>query len=1097
MSPDEWRQLESLVDALLDTPPERRAALVAEMSGGDPTRRAELERLVAECERAHPLFDQPAAERFAGLVDDHAVRASAVLADRYRITREIGRGGMATVYLARDIRHSRDVAVKVVRADLAAALGSARFLREIEIAAALRHPHIVPLYDSGDADGILYYVMPYEAGRSLRDRLARERQLRVDEALVILRDVCDALAHAHRHGIVHRDIKPDNVLLAGRHALVTDFGVAKAIGAAYGGGERSDAPRGPKDLQTTAGVSLGTPAYMAPEQVAADPRVDHRADIYAFGALAYEVMAGRPPFHSDEPQLVLAAHLTETPVPITTHRPDVSPALATLIMKCLEKRPADRWQSADDVLTRLERVLATSASAEAVTTPARLPDDASTRSPTGITTRWRRTATVAGATVAVVAAFVFAIDRARGGGSSAPALDAGRIVVVPFRLSGVDSSHRALAESVVDLLSARLNGEGGPLAADGRTVISAWNRARGGQEGTADHARQVARSLGAAESVSGTIVGAPGNRVTLTANVIPTRGGAARPIGTVSGHIDSIPSLLDAVAVRIVARDAGVSEQRLGTLTTSIPALRAFLWGRIEYRRGHDTESVRHFARAVELDSTFAVAALDLAVAAGQPLGMRARCDPADCITTYFALGFRNPGAASEHERIARAVEAAWRHRDRLGTRDRPLAEALRAVSSSEPNTARVMIEALQRASREAPDRAETQYLLGSLLLYQGPAVEIVDSRSRAAAAFRAARQLDPHYVAPIAGLLEVAAFEHDTIELRHIGQEYLSRDSVGPSADYVRWRVAAGVGDSATLDSIRARLDSLDTSTLQRIVQASVLSALDLADASRAVNIVVGRASDRIERRIALASAYMLALNRGRPREAARWLERRSMEHDNVLSTWTWATMAALFWDGDRTLADSIAKNRAELIARDTLRSTPDTLAYLQLSRHVSQQGLWDVIHGDTARASAAARWLRRNDHPIGGDFVDLLMATRSGRPDAPTLRARIDSVALEGCCTLTIVNWANLVAARAHEAAGRDREALRAVRRGIWRFPPQLLSTFLRDEARLAAKLGEREAAIRAYRHYLALRSDPEPELKAEVDRVRAELAKLERGS
>ncbi len=1097
ISPDQWRQLESLVDALLDTPRERRSALLAEMSGGDPARLVELERLVEECERPRPLLDQPAAERFAALVDDHAVRAPEVFADRYRITREIGRGGMATVYLARDIRHSRDVAVKVVRADLVSALGGGRFLREIEIVAALRHPHIVPLYDSGETDGVLYYVMPYEPGRSLRDRLTRDRQLPVDEALLILRDVCDALAHAHRHGIVHRDIKPDNVLLAGRHALVTDFGVAKAVGAAYGGSDQSEASHRPAGLQTTAGVSLGTPAYMAPEQVAADPRVDHRADIYAFGALAYEVLAGRPPFHSDEPQLVLAAHLTEKPAPIATHRPEVTPALASLIMKCLEKRPADRWQSADDVLTRLERALATSASAaEQVTGSGRVSDSAPTRRPARVTARSRRVAAVASAMLAV-AAFAFAIDRARGRVDPAPALDPSRIVVLPFRLSGIDSSHRALAESVVDLLSARLNGEGGPLAMDSRTVIGTWNRARGGMEGTADHARQVARSLGAAEALSGTIVGAPGNRVTLAANVISTRGGAARPVATVSGHIDSIPSLLDAVAVRIVARAAGVNEQRLGTLTTSIPALRAYLWGRIEYRRGHETQSVKHFARAVELDSTFAVAALDLAVASGQPLGMRPRCQPTDCITTYFALGYRNPGPASEHQRIARAVEAAWRHRDRLGARDRPLAEALRADSASEPSTARVMIEALQRASREAPDRAETQYLLGSLLLYQGPAVEIVDSRGRAAAAFRAARELDPQYVAPLAGLVEIAAFERDTIELRRIGVQYLSRDSVGPSADYVRWRVAAGLGDSGTLDSIRATLDSLDTSTLQRIVQASVLSGLELADAARAVSVVVGRASDRIERRIALGSAYMLALNRGRPREAARWLERRSMEQDDVLSTWTWVTMAALFWDGDSALADSIAMRRGDLIARDTLLPGRDALAQLRLARHVSPQGLWDVMRGDTVRAAAAAQWLRRNDHPIAGDFVEVVMASRALRPDAATLRARIDSVMLEGCCTLAMVNWANVVSARAHEAAGRDRDALRAVRRGIWRFPPQLLSTFLRDEGRLAAKIGERDAAIRAYRHYLALRSAPEPELQGEVDSVRAELAKLERGS
>ena len=177
LSPDQWQQLESLVDALLDTPPERRAALFAEVSGGDPARREELERLVAACERSYPLLDQPAAERFAALVHSTPVQVSQVVAGRYRITREVGRGGMAIVYLARDLKHDRDVALKVVRAELAAALGGGRFHREIQIAARLRHPHIVPVYDSGDSDGVVYYVMPYEEGPSLRERLRRDGAL--------------------------------------------------------------------------------------------------------------------------------------------------------------------------------------------------------------------------------------------------------------------------------------------------------------------------------------------------------------------------------------------------------------------------------------------------------------------------------------------------------------------------------------------------------------------------------------------------------------------------------------------------------------------------------------------------------------------------------------------------------------------------------------------------------------------------------------------------------------------------------------------------------------------------------------------------------
>jgi serine/threonine-protein kinase len=277
---------------------------------------------------------------------DRLDRLKDALAGRYTVLRELGSGGMAMVYVAEDLKHRRKVAVKVLRPELAAALGHERFSREIEIAAQLQHPHILPLLDSGEADGFLYYVMPYVDGDSLRDRLVREGELPVAEAVKLLCEIVDALAYAHGHGVVHRDIKPDNVMLSGRHALVMDFGVAKAVSEATG-----------RQSLTTAGVALGTPAYMAPEQASADPNLDHRVDIYAVGAMAYELLAGRPPFTAATPQQVLAAHVTQAPEPITAHRPSISPALAAVVMKCLAKRPADRWQTADQLLAQLEPLL--------------------------------------------------------------------------------------------------------------------------------------------------------------------------------------------------------------------------------------------------------------------------------------------------------------------------------------------------------------------------------------------------------------------------------------------------------------------------------------------------------------------------------------------------------------------------------------------------------------------------------------------------------------------------------------------------------------------------------------------------------------------
>ncbi|MCZ6755963.1 MAG: protein kinase, partial [Gemmatimonadetes bacterium] len=309
-------------------------------------------------------------------------RIKTALADRYAIQEEIGAGGMATVYLARDLKHDREVAVKVLRQELAAALGADRFHREIKIAAQLQHPHILPLHDSGEADGFLYYVMPYVKGVSLRERLEQQGELPLAEAVRILREVVDALAHAHEQGVVHRDIKPDNVMLSGRHALVTDFGVAKAVSEATG-----------RQALTTAGVALGTPSYMAPEQATADPNLDHRADIYAVGAVGYELLTGRPPFTGTSAQMILAAHVTEAVEPVTKHRQHVSPALNDLILKCLEKRPADRWQTAEEMLPHLE-ALATPSGGITPTSTAPIP---AAQAP-------RRTFSTA--TIAVIAAVV-------------------------------------------------------------------------------------------------------------------------------------------------------------------------------------------------------------------------------------------------------------------------------------------------------------------------------------------------------------------------------------------------------------------------------------------------------------------------------------------------------------------------------------------------------------------------------------------------------------------------------------------------------------------------------------------------------------------
>ena len=267
-------------------------------------------------------------------MSDTGTRLSAALADRYRVERELGAGGMATVYLAHDLKHDRDVAIKVLHPDLGAALGSERFLSEVKTTARLQHPHILPLLDSGDADGLLYYVMPVVVGETLRARLERERQLPIPEAVRIAREVAGALDYAHRQQVIHRDIKPENILLHDGQALVADFGIALAVQTA--GGQR----------MTQTGLSLGTPQYMSPEQAMGDRSIDARSDVYALGAVTYEMLAGEPPFTGPTVQAIVAKVMAERPTPLHTVRNTVPAGVEQAVLTALAKLPADRFATA-------------------------------------------------------------------------------------------------------------------------------------------------------------------------------------------------------------------------------------------------------------------------------------------------------------------------------------------------------------------------------------------------------------------------------------------------------------------------------------------------------------------------------------------------------------------------------------------------------------------------------------------------------------------------------------------------------------------------------------------------------------------------------
>ncbi len=412
-----WERVRAIVEDLLAVEAESRSALIEKVCASDAELLAEVEAQLRACERvaesggfldrpaaafAAPLLAHPAAGDakeargdVAAPFDPAAITMDALrtaLAGRYDVERELGRGGTATVYLARDPRHARLVALKILAPSIGVAMSAERFLQEIRVTAGLTHPHILPLHDSGTAEGFLYYVMPYVEGETLRERIARDGALHPDAALRLIREVASALAHAHRHGVVHRDIKPANILLQDDHAVVADFGIARAVGRAR---ESALAPNeveadGPATL-TVAGTTLGTPAYMSPEQ-ATGGIVDHRTDIYALGLVAYEALAGEHPFGVRTPREMLLAHVEEAPPPLARRVSGVPPVLAALVMRALAKDPAARPQSAEEIVAALSPALDRTLLAE---------EGSAVRRP-----RWRfgRTARVVVAGAAILAA---------------------------------------------------------------------------------------------------------------------------------------------------------------------------------------------------------------------------------------------------------------------------------------------------------------------------------------------------------------------------------------------------------------------------------------------------------------------------------------------------------------------------------------------------------------------------------------------------------------------------------------------------------------------------------------------------------------------
>ena len=386
-------------------------------------------------------------------------RLRSALGDRYVLERQAGEGGMATVFLARDIKHERSVAIKVLRPELSASLGGDRLLREIRVAATLQHPNILGLYDSGETEGLLYYVMPFVEGESLRQRLDREQQLPLHDALRLTREAAEALQFAHERGIVHRDIKPENILLLGGHALVADFGIARAVSEA--GGEKL----------TQTGMAMGTPYYMSPEQSLGSDRVDARSDVYSLGCVLYELLIGDPPFTGPNAMAIMARHSMEKVPSLKVVRSSVPDEVEDIVMHALEKTPADRPQTMQEMVDALSEAEADvtmqrTAARRAATASRRVPTLSTAAAPVAVVPNPRkRVLLISGGMLALllIVGSVFAVLRHRGassaagvGGLATGGLDPHRIAVLYFKPADNNDSLVAIADGLTEGLIQQL-----------------------------------------------------------------------------------------------------------------------------------------------------------------------------------------------------------------------------------------------------------------------------------------------------------------------------------------------------------------------------------------------------------------------------------------------------------------------------------------------------------------------------------------------------------------------------------------------------------------------------------------------------------------
>ena len=1027
MSATRWPAIQDLFLATRELPAHAWNEHLEGACPDDPELRAEVLRMLAADGREGILDRTPPGLLLVSL--DGAPMQERV--GPYLVTGEIGRGGMGVVYRAYDPRLRRDVALKF----LPAAFNQdpearARFINEARAASALDHPNTCPVYDIGTSDdGRSYIAMAYCAGGSLATRLAAG-PLPIDEAVAIAVQVASALERAHEAGIVHRDIKPANIAFTERNeARVLDFGVA-VLGTA-----EWEAPR----------VAAGTPPYMAPEQIRGEA-VDARTDVWALGAVVFEMLTGHRVVAGTR-QEVTDAILSRDPDDVRAFRPDVPAPLAAVVSRALSRSPAQRFASAAELSAAISGAVAGGTSGQ-LARPSRR--------------RVAHVAAVAAAAV-LVAAGVWGIVRWRVT-STPPPLDPTSVAILPFRIRG-EPSLDYLREGMVDLLGAKLTGEGGLRAADPRAVYAGLRGltpdAR--EDLTVESALALGRRLGAGNVLLGDVVGTPAT-IVVNASI---RDAAGSVVGraTAQGSHNDLSAVVDRLVAQLLSVSSGEEPQRLAALTsTSLPALRAYLEGQSAYRRGQYSEALEKFGRALDVDSTFAIAGLGLSL----------------------ADGWAGTGHARDR---GRAV--AWRWRERLSPRDRALLIAHVGPAYPRPATVRERLTATEQALRLAPDRVELWYELGDLHFHFGRILGVDAWESEAERALRRAVQSDSAFAAPIHHLVALYARQRRSADLRALIDATIAAGLGDATADFLRWRSAVALGEQPP-DSVA--LESMSTETMAWIAMITQDDGVDRPRGEHAARLRHARPATREERFERHLSVHSVALNGGRPREAADLSESlREVQPDSSLHL-RLRVLSALYGEGDLPTAQQAA---------ESLGRAPRGGLARRLDRCVLLQ--WRVAAGEVPSRETVP-----DTAPDGADdsaspgerlceaTVDAMRATRRRDPSAPSAVARLDALLRSGPSEFYFgdgaFDHATIALARLLEQSGDRAAALAALRRRPYFIGWQpFLATSLLHEARLAAALGDRDGAIRAYEHHLALRHGPEPPRRAFTDSVRAELARL----